>query len=124
MLLNFFKELKILFSKHKVGNLEDFIKGSGSHKKESLPKPSGRKRHDCTRLTVYHYDFIIRAHSDWQDFNRRNPKQRKPIAELVKYLNDEMGTNKSHRSLALIWGGHVKREDMSQGDPNLAFKFS
>ncbi len=124
MLLNFFKKLKILFSEHKVGNLEEFIKGSDPYQKEPTTKPSYRKRHDCTRLTVYHYDFITRAYADWKDYNRRHPRQRKPINELVDYLNAEMGTDKSYRSLALIWGGHVERKDMAQGDPNLAFKFS
>ena len=83
---------------------------------EKLPVLSSTaKKSDTTKITQYMYDFTIYAHTDWKNFNRQNPKNKKTMEELIEAINTYMGTDKSRTTLGRIWNGHIDRDDLPVG---------
>jgi len=83
---------------------------------------TARKRHDCTKLTQYHYDFIRREYLLWKEANTGIPRKEKETRdEFVQRLNARMGLNKSYRTLNNVWSGRIKRDDLPQGTPSFDF---
>lgn len=77
---------------------------------------SSRKKPDHTKLTQYHYDFIVHARLQWEQYNRDRPyRERKTVSDLVAVINDRMGTDKSQRALARIWTGEIPRDSLPVG---------
>ena len=88
----------------------------GSPEPEKLTvKSSTAKKSDTTKLTQYMYDFTIYAHTDWKNFNRQNPKNKKTMEELTEAINTYMGTDKSRTTLGRIWNGRIDRDDLPVG---------
>jgi hypothetical protein len=88
----------------------------GSPEPEKLTvKSSNYKKSDTTKLTQYMYDFTIYAHTEWKNFNRHNPKDKKTMEELIDAINTYMGTDKSRTTLGRIWNGHINRDDLPVG---------
>lgn len=88
----------------------------------STPEPekltvlsSTAKKSDTTKITQYMYDFTIYAYTDWKNFNRQNPKNKKTMEELIEAINTYMGTDKSRTTLGRIWNGHIDRDDLPVG---------
>jgi hypothetical protein len=84
-------------------------------------EPPQRKKSDMTKLTQYHFDFIIYAREDWKKFNRDNPHNKKTTQDLVDTINARMGTHKSNRSIARVWCGEVDRDDLPVGKPTFDY---
>lgn len=94
------------------------IKSWFNEPSEATPAPKKtRKKPDTTKLTQYHYDFIVSARQEWEEYNRTHPGKRKSLQELVDAINERMGTNKSGRALGRIWSGEVPRDSLATGQP-------
>jgi hypothetical protein len=97
-------------------NVVNNLLGSGTPEPEKLTSlQSNHKKSDTTKLTQYMYDFTIYAHTEWKNFNRQNPKNKKTMEELIEAINTYMGTDKSRTTLGRIWNGHVNRDDLPVG---------
>jgi len=89
--------------------------GSSPEPEKLTLKSNNPKKSDTTKVTQYMYDFVIYAHTDWKNFNRQNPKNKKTMEELIDAINTYMGTDKSRTTLGRIWNGRIDRDDLPVG---------
>jgi hypothetical protein len=89
--------------------------GSTTEPEKLTVRSNTPKKSDTTKLTQYMYDFIIYAHTDWKNFNRQNPKNKKTMEELIEAINTYMGTDKSRTTLGRIWNGRIDRDNLPVG---------
>jgi hypothetical protein len=89
--------------------------GSTTEPEKLTVRSNTPKKSDTTKLTQYMYDFIIYAHTDWKNFNRQNPKNKKTMEELIEVINTYMGTDKSRTTLGRIWNGRIDRDNLPVG---------
>jgi hypothetical protein len=89
--------------------------GSTTEPEKLTVRSNTPKKSDTTKLTQYMYDFIIYAHTDWKNFNRQNPKNKKTMEELIEAINTYMGTDKSRTTLSRIWNGRIDRDNLPVG---------
>jgi hypothetical protein len=83
---------------------------------EPVPVKKPRKKHDTSKFTQYQYDFITFAHDEWATHNlNAEAGMRMNQDDLARVINAKMGTDKSTRSLARIWSGHVDRGTLPAG---------
>jgi hypothetical protein len=70
-----------------------------------------RKRPDTRLITLYQYDFILEARTEWVVYNLNNKgTKRKTRQELVDAINLHLGLDKSESYYNEIWSGKKKRE--------------
>lgn len=98
--------------------------GSTPEPEKLSVKKSSPKKSDTTKLTQYMYDFTIYAHTDWKNFNRQNPKNKKSMEELIEAINTYMGTNKSRTTLGRVWNGHINRDDLPVGTAYFEYPYT
>lgn len=73
---------------------------------------------DCTKLTQFNYDYIVQAYKQHIMKNMgKKRKDKETQLTLSNRINEKMGTNKSRTSLARIWNGTIKRDELPAGKP-------
>lgn len=68
-----------------------------------------RKVRDATPFSREDYDYVIRKHDNWLNWNKAYPNNPITMDELVNQLNNELGLNKSRSPYQTIWNGKVNR---------------
>lgn len=78
-------------------------------------KRTQRKTRDTTKITKYHWDYIMEMYQIWRaDCDNPNTKSKKQY-EVVKRLNLRMGLDKSRTFYASIFNGTLTRDECSDG---------
>lgn len=88
-----------------------------------VKKVSNRTKADFTKLTQYHYDYIVQAYKQHiLDNTGKKRGTKETQITLVNRMNTKMGMNKSRASLARIWNGKIARKDLAVGSPSFDYE--
>ncbi len=83
----------------------------------SEDKPVPKRKHDTTKFTQYHYDFIVQSYEEFVYHNaQRVRSEHKTQKDLTDALNKKLNLNKSSTSYARVWNGKVDRESLPVGN--------
>lgn len=79
-------------------------------------EPAPKRKHDTTKFTQYHYDFIMQSYEEFVYYNgQRVRSEHKTQKDLTDALNIKLNLNKSSTSYARVWKGKVARESLPVG---------
>lgn len=92
-----------------------YYRGLGIELK-SKPYTKYRKKSDMTKLTQFHFDYIMFVRNEWVIQNTgKSRDDRVSVEKLTSVINGNLMMDKSTRALSRVWTGEIKREDLPVG---------